>query len=132
MGRRIYHKDNFVYKYEFAKQNSEAHRLADEFDIGFHNNNETNPEFVIKKSELDKLKSLIVVKDNYKLFDTIMKEQWEKTDSISFKDYFKLIDIHKIDGQYWFNKMVLALYDYSKKYFEKYPSRRLIRFEDEW
>jgi len=44
MGRRIYHKYNFVYKYEFAKQNSEAHRLADEFDIGSHNNSETKFE----------------------------------------------------------------------------------------
>jgi hypothetical protein len=59
MGRRIYCNGDFVYKYNFGKQESELYKLDEQHGVGKHNMSDDCPQYTMTRDDIIKLDALL-------------------------------------------------------------------------
>lgn len=118
MGRRIYHEDNFVWKYAFARQSSEQSRIANELNIGEITSQTSDGDVLtLNISDVPKLKK--VLEDNKESYEKAFKvhdSYWEGQKSLDWKiaDEADKAALEVCKDMYFF-MMIEAFIEYMEK-----------------
>lgn len=131
MGRRVYEKGNFVWKYVFAKQNSEQFKIAEVFGIGeITKRGEGGDTLRLEKFDISSLEKAL--KPHLKSMETfnefclaVSSDGWVNVEQD------KVIDSWMKENRFYdiyFWSMVKAYI----KYMKGHPKRRVFYFEGEY
>jgi len=121
MGTYIEHKNKVVFKYNLGIQLSELRQIANTYNVGLIQLNDTTGEhkYILHRSELITFKNLI---DRTEYFDALNNRTFkspEQNEKWFIDEYNK-----------WFKIMIEVLYSYSLKWFKNNKTKKEIIFID--
>ena len=136
MGRRIYENGNFVWKYVFACQPSEQHRIYDEFNIGEFEFDEEYPDWDYLTLNIKDIPALQNILNNIKNFEEAKKvheDFWSKYKNGAPFDLCKEMEneAKSICPDLYFGMMIENMVKYMNESHEEDKEKTMFYFEGE-